>query len=319
MRLPENWPKWLPRHMAADFWEHYGSIMGIDYIGNTDVSSVKYDEASKTYTVQVKSGGSSATLKSRHVVLATGGFSDEPVMPDIPGQESFKGEAYHSIKHKSATDVPDIHEKRVAVVGSGTSGHDIAEDFARSGAKSVSIIQRNPVYFVSRDALETVFLTPWNTEGISTEEADVLFLSCPTAVLRTLSIGMSHAMTGMDGAMIESLRKAGLAVSNGNNDYGLADYQLVKIGNFYVDQGASQMILDGTIKVHRCEQGIESFQSDGLKLADGTKLEADIIVLATGYRPNSDIVKRIIGQDALERLRQPFGQLDAENERTGVS
>lgn len=44
------------------------------------------------------------------------------------------------------------------------------------------------------------------------------------------------------------------------------------------------MIIDGRIKVRRCSEGIKQFTADGLVLADGRKIEADIVILATDGR-----------------------------------
>ena len=48
------------------------------------------------------------------------------------------------------------------------------------------------------------------------------------------------------------------------------------------DVGACQMIIDGKIKVKSGTQ-IERFTPKGLKFADGSKLEADVVLYATGY------------------------------------
>ncbi|KAI9146866.1 putative flavin-binding monooxygenase protein [Paramyrothecium foliicola] len=319
MKLPENWPRWLPRDKVADFWEHYGQMMGVDCLFKTTVTNVKYDDSEKRYSVYLQQGGQATALEPRHVVLATGVFSGEPVLPHFPGQDKFAGQMYHSSKHVAADEIPDINTKRVVIVGAGTSAHDIAQDFVNSGANSVSIIQRSPIFYLSSKASETVQLALWNMEGISTEEADLAGNAIPLAVIRTMSIGMSHTMTEIDNIMIEGLQKAGLALRTGQDGYGLADYQLIKGGHFYLDQGASAMIVDGRIKVYHCEGGISDVEPHAVKLADGTRLDADIIVLATGYHNSMRTVEQLMGHDVATKMSPHFGMLDAENERAGVS
>ena len=54
---------------------------------------------------------------------------------------------------------------------------------------------------------------------------------------------------------------------------------------YYVDVGCSQLIIDGKVKIKQ-GQGIERFEETGVRFKDGSLLEADIVVLATGmYDP----------------------------------
>lgn len=298
--------------------EHYGQLMGLEVLLSTQLTKVDYDESKQTYRVEVESPDGTKTFTPRHVVLATGTFGDKPIIPEFAGQKSFKGKLYHSIEHKSAGLIPDLGNKRVVVIGAGTSAHDIAQDFVSSGAKEVSMVQRHPIFSLSVEAMEALQLTLWNLPELSTEDADLVGNSIPLAVIRTMSIGLTQAMAAFDKDMLDGLKAAGLALRTGEDGYGLADHQLIKGGHFYIDQGANQMIIDGRIKIHRCEGGVKEFHEDGLTLADGKKIEADVVVLATGYHRNISTVEQFLGRDAAEKMPN-FGLLDAENERDGVS
>lgn len=243
MKIPENWPRWLSRDAAADFLEHYGQIMGVDVITDADVTEVNYDEKQKLYRAILKKkmdGGWSREITARQVVLATGVYSDTPVLPDLAGQDQFRGQLYHSSKHESAEEMAGVRDKRVIIVGAGSSAHDIAQDFVNAGARAVSIVQRSAIYYLSAESSEAVQLMLWNMDGLTTDEADLIGNATPLAVIRTMSIGMTRIMTERDRAMIAGLREAGMVLKTGDDDdgYGLADYQLIKGGNFYLDQGA---------------------------------------------------------------------------------
>lgn len=298
--------------------EHYGQIMNLDILFNTIVEKADYNESERVYHIQTQSSTGRRTFIARHVVLATGVFSDDPIIPNFPDQDVFKGELYHSSNHKSAAQIPNLHDKKVVVIGPGTSGHDVAQDFVSSGAKVVSIIQRHPIFVLSTESSEALQLKLWNIEGISTEEADLIGNSFPLAVIRTMSIPTTQQMAEIDKDMLEGLKRAGFAVKSTEDGFGLADHQLIKGGQFYIDQGASQMIIDGRIKLYRCEEGIKKFHDDGLTLSDGRKLEADIVVLATGYQNNIKTVEKPLGKDIAKGLDN-FGSLDDEQERAGVS
>ena len=318
MKLPENWPRWLSKDQVADFMEHYGQLMGLDVHLSSTVTKLDRDESKQIYRVEVEGQEGTKVFFPRHVVLATGTFSDQPVIPEFAGQELFKGQLYHSNKHQSGSQVTDLSNKRVVVIGAGTSAHDIAQDFVASGAKEVSMVQRHPIFSFSVEALETLQLALWNMPELSTEDADLVGNSIPLAVIRTMSIDLTQAITQFDKDMVDGLRAAGLALRTGEDGYGLADHQLIKGGDFYIDQGANQMIIDGRIKIHRCEEGVKEFHEDGLTLANGKKLEADIVVLATGYHRNIFTVEQFLGREVAEKMPN-FGLLDKENERDGVS
>ncbi|KAH7363477.1 flavin-containing monooxygenase, partial [Plectosphaerella cucumerina] len=316
LKYPENWPRWLSRDQVADFMEHYAQLMGLNLRLKTSVTFVKRDEAADRFTVELKGPEGHQTLTPRHVVLATGVFSDEPIMPDIPGMDNFAGLLYHSAKHRTARDVPDVTSKRVVVIGPGTSGHDVAQDFVEHGAKSVTLVQRNPIFSMSAEAWETIQLGLWSMPGLTTEEADVVGNSLPLAVIRTMSIGLTRALAEFDKDMVAGLRAAGLALRTGEDGYGLADHQLIEGGRYYIDQGANDMIIDGRIKVLQCDGGVARLDAGGIELADGRRAEADVVVFATGYRHNITMVRRLMGDDVADAMPR-FGLLDDEQERAG--
>lgn len=318
-KIPESWPKFLNGEQVADFMTQYAQLMSPDIKYSTEATDVNYDEATKMYTVQAKTLQGTQTFSATQLVLATGVFGDEPILPTFPGQESFEGQIYHSKYHSSAADIPDVHNKTVVVIGAGTSGHDISADFVEHGARKVTMMQRHPIFSITRESWESFMLSLWDLPGINTEEADVVGNSLPLAVVRAMSVGLTKKMAEHDKEVLDGLKKAGLALKEGNDGYGLADYQLIKGGQYYIDQGANQMILDGHIKIQRCEGGVKEFFKDGLVLADGTRLGADIVVLATGFQKETTTIEKLMGRSILSKLHPKFGQLDEEQERVGVS
>ncbi|WQF90124.1 Putative FAD/NAD(P)-binding domain superfamily [Colletotrichum destructivum] len=316
MKIPETWPRFLTGDKVADFMEHYGQLMGLDIAFKTEVTKATYDEEAQKYRVEVRTPEGTRTISARHVVLATGVYGDQPKIPHFLGQESFKGQIYHSKYHKTAAEIPDVRNKKVVVIGCATSGHDISADFVAHGAREVTMVQRHPIYSISRESWENLMLSLWNMEGLSTEEADIVGNAIPLALIRTMSIGLTQAMAANDKAVHDGLKRAGLEMKEGHDGYGLADYQLIKGGQYYIDQGANQMIVDGRIKIQRCEEGVQGFQTDGLTLANGTKLEADVVVLATGFESNVTTIDKLLGPEVVKKI-EGFGGLDHEQERSG--
>ena len=116
--------------------------------------------------------GTERVLTSRHVVLATGLISDTPVRPEFENESSFAGQIYHSSSHESASLIPDLNEKKVVIIGPGTSGHDIAQDFVNCGAKAVTMIQRGPLFVLSQEAQDKFVLAGWQL--MPTKNADLV-------------------------------------------------------------------------------------------------------------------------------------------------
>lgn len=299
--------------------EHYEDIMGLNVRHDTLATNIQYHASTQKYTVELQSNdGSVQSINTKHLVLATGILSDIPIQPAFPGQENFKGQLYHTVAHKSASCVSDVQSKKVTIIGAGTSAHDVAQDFANHGAKSVTIVQRSPIFVVSPKSVEELQLKLWDTPGLSTEDADLLGNSLPTAVVRTLGVGASQMMSVLDKDMLDGLEKAGLAVKRGDQGDSIVDHQLIKAGHFYVDQGACEMIIDGRIQVRRCAGGVQEYYPTGITLADGTQVESDVVVLATGFERTHKRIERIMPRGVMDKVGE-ICSLDEEQERLGVS
>ena len=319
LRFPDNWPRWLPGDKIADWMEHYSQIMGLDVMLNTHVTGVEYNESTRSFSVKVQTkDDGNRSLTARHVVLATGVFSPVPVKPQFPNEKSFKGQVYHTAEHKSAGQVDNVRDKKIVLIGSGTSAHDVAQDFVNHGAKEVSMMQRGPIFSVTSESISQTMFSLWNTPGLSTEEADVMANSLPLPVVRTMGVGQTQMMSQMDKAVFDGMEKAGLALRRGEDGVGLVDHQVVKVGHFYIDQGAIAMIIDGRIKIHRCEDGVKEFYDQGIVLANGKRVEADVVVFATGFERSDKIVEQIMGKDVKQKIGD-IGLVGEDQERIGVS
>jgi cation diffusion facilitator CzcD-associated flavoprotein CzcO len=101
------------------------------------VTSAEFDETSSTWLVRA---GDGTAVRARFVVAATGVLSI-PIFPDVPGRESFAGVSHHT---GLWPDQPvDVAGKRVAVVGTGSSGVQVIPEIARVAA-SLTVYQRSP-------------------------------------------------------------------------------------------------------------------------------------------------------------------------------
>ena len=73
-------------------------------------------------------------------------------------------------------------------------------------------------------------------------------------------------------------------------------------GGYYIDVGASQLIIDGKIKIKQGQE-IKEVKPHGLLFADGTELAADEIIFATGYENMRGSARKIFGEELAERVK----------------
>ena len=99
------------------------------------VASAAYDESSGKWTVTVSDG---TVFRTQFLVAATGVLS-VPYFPDVPGRDAFRGESYHTGLWPSTP--VDFAGKRVAVIGTGSSGVQLIPHIA-GGAASLTVYQR---------------------------------------------------------------------------------------------------------------------------------------------------------------------------------
>jgi cation diffusion facilitator CzcD-associated flavoprotein CzcO len=118
----------------------------------TRVTSAAWDESSGTWLVTTDDG---TEHRTRFLVAATGVLS-VPYVPDVPGREGFRGEQHHT--GLWPTTPVDFAGKRVAVVGTGSSGVQIIPAIADEVA-SLTVYQRTANW-----------CTPLNNAPITDEE-----------------------------------------------------------------------------------------------------------------------------------------------------
>ncbi len=108
---------------------------------NTRMQTARYDEAAARWIVTAEDG---RQWSAPYLVMCVGQLSSTK-RPDYPGQSSFKGEIIHSgvwPKHKV-----DFTGKRVAIIGTGSSGMQMTPVIAREAAQ-LTVFQRTANYSV---------------------------------------------------------------------------------------------------------------------------------------------------------------------------
>jgi putative flavoprotein involved in K+ transport len=304
--FPAHWPVFTPKDKLGDWLEMYARVMELDIWNSTTCRRAAYDDASGEWTVEVEREGETVTLRPRHLVPATG-MAGMPQMPWFPGMERFRGEQHHSSRHAGGAAYAG---KRVVVVGSNNSAHDICADLVEHGA-AVTMVQRSSTLVVQTD---TMLRRGWGAlyseeavaAGIDTDTADLIAASLPYRLLPDIHRPLWQQIARDDAPFYDRLRRAGFMLDFGEDGTGLALKYLRRGSGYYIDVGAAEMIADGRIRL-RSGVGVRAIEPEGVALDDGSTVPADVIVYATGYGSMNGWAELLISKKVADAVGPCWG------------
>ena len=304
--FPENWPVFAPKDKIGDWLEMYTRVMELNYWSSTTCKSARYDEATREWTVVVERNGEEVVLRPKQLVLATG-MSGKPNVPKLEGQDIFKGEQQHSSQHPG----PDAYRgKKVVVIGSNNSAHDICAALWEGGA-DVTMVQRSSTHIVRSDTLMEIGLGDLYSEralaaGVTTRKADLIFASLPYRIMHEFQIPLYEKMRERDARFYADLEKAGFMLDWGADGSGLFMKYLRRGSGYYIDVGACDLVIDGSIKL-KSGSDVSHLTEDAVVLKDGTVLPAELVVYATGYGSMNGWAADLISKEVADKVGKVWG------------
>jgi putative flavoprotein involved in K+ transport len=307
MPFPPNWPTYIPKDKLANWFEAYVEAMELNFWTATEFLGGSYDDADGRWTVRLRRDGAERAMRPRHVVIATG-VSGIPNMPDIPSLKNFKGEVIHSGRYQ---DGEAWRGKHVIVVGTGNSGHDIAQDLCSSGAH-VTMMQRSSTLVTNIEPSAQLAYAIYN-EG-TLDDNDLIATSMPTPLGRRSHQLLTVQSKELDKALLDGLGAKGFRLDDGYDGTGWQYKYLTRGGGYYFNVGCSDMIVRGDIALKQFSD-IAEFTSDGARMGDGETIEADLIVLATGYKGQEHLVRHLFGNAVADRVGPIWGFGDGQELR----
>ncbi|AZO06562.1 MULTISPECIES: NAD(P)/FAD-dependent oxidoreductase [unclassified Mesorhizobium] len=249
--FPKRHPRYVPREKVVAYLDSYAERFGLEPRFGVTVKSIRRE--GEKFLVQTDAGGISA----RKVVVATGNNA-QPIMPDFPGIEDFKGKVLHSAAY---TEAAPYAGKDVLIVGMGNTGAEIALDLAESGAHP-TISVRKGVHIVPRQ----LFGVPIQMVGIASRTMpqalnDWMF---PKILDRALGRLERYGIVRPKQGILQGIEAGRIPV---------------------IDIGTVAAIKQGRIGI---APDIASFTGDGVTFVDGVEKKFDAAIFATGYRPAYD-------------------------------
>ncbi|GBE89505.1 FAD/NAD-binding domain-containing protein [Sparassis crispa] len=311
--FPPTWPLYTPSLKMADWLESYAQALELN-VWTSTVATQATQGPDKRWSVVVKRGdGSERTFHVNHLVFATGLGDATPNMPAIAQQERFKGTVMHSSHYKNSI---GYGGKKVIVIGAGNSAHDVAADLAADNI-DVTMYQRSATYVMNLDKQWKYIGGRLYSEGSPPiDVADRLANSLPHLYQENGPAQRAAKLIAeADKELRDKLQAVGFKLNLGEKDAGIHVLLKTKGGGHYFDTGASQLIIDGKIKIKNgCM--IERFTETGLMFDDGSELSADVVICATGIGDTRNSIRSVCG-DEIANACKPIWGLDEEGELRG--
>jgi cation diffusion facilitator CzcD-associated flavoprotein CzcO len=309
MPFPPNWPTYIPKDKLAAWFEAYVESMELNYWTGSEFAGGRYDENAKRWSVVLRGAdGTQREMRPRHVVMATGA-SGIPCVPDIPSLRNFRGKVLHSSQYD---DGEAWRGKDVLVIGSGNSGHDIAQDLHSAGAK-VTLVQRSSTMIVNVEPSAQLQYALYD-EGIPLEDCDLITTSMPLSLVRKSHKALTETARNMDKELLDGLERRGFKLDFGDDGTGWQFKYLTRGGGYYFNVGCSDLIVKGEIGLVQFAD-IAGFVPAGARMRSGETLAADLIVLATGYKGQEHLVGKLFGDDVADRVGPIWGFGDGQELR----
>lgn len=221
-----------------------------------------------------ESGGDEQVLRARFVINASGYYNyDQGYTPDFPGAADFAGTVVHP---QHWPENLDYRGKKVVVIGSGATAITLVPSMA-STAGHVTMLQRSPTYVMSVPKVDPV----------TTRLQRFLPEKVAYGLARARNVGLQRFMYRVSrsrpGVVRRFLRMAArrqlgetVDIRHFSPSYNPWDQRLC-----VVPQGdLFKCLRDGSASIMTDE--IARFDRDGIQLKSGGRVDADIIVTATG-------------------------------------
>ena len=244
---------------------------------NHRVLSAAWSSADSAWTVEAErtDTGETVELTCGFLFMCSGYYRyDEGYTPEFPGLANFKGEVIHP-QHWPAD--LDYAGKRVVVIGSGATAMTLVPAMAKDAAK-VTMLQRSPTYVVTMPG----------EDAIANKLRSILPAKAAYAIVRWKNVtlqGFSYRLSRKRPGLMKKLLRRGLVrvLPEGYDidkhfkpSYNPWDQRLCLVP----DADLFRALSNGSAEI--ATDTIKGFDADGIELDSGAKLDADIVVTATG-------------------------------------
>lgn len=299
---PSNWPKYTPKERLANWMEHYAETHElVIWLQSTVEATPVLNVETGKWDVVVNRGGERIILHPSHIVIATSMYG-QPFIPSFEGRDDFRGRILHSTEYHGGS---PFAGKKLVVVGAGNSSADISQDLVFRGASSVTMVQRSATAVVSEKLIGAQLAANF-PEGTKIEHSDLSAAATPIVAVRQLMQEIQQYRLAFDKEMLDGLKRAGFNMIDGDDGAGASLRVYGRGGGYFFDVGCAPLIIEGRIKI---KQGvrISRLTQNTIIFDDGSELEADAIIFATGWVSIREDLKTLFGEEPIEKTTEIWG------------
>ena len=244
---------------------------------DTRVLSADWDSGTDTWTVQTEVEGAPKTYRGRFLFFGTGYYNyDDPYRPEFPGREQFSGEVVHPQQWPESLDYAD---KRLVVIGSGATAVSMIPSLAKK-ASHVTMLQRSPTYMLSSPRINPVVQA---LRKVLPSRAAYLAVRLYNLTFTVVTYALSRKAPRLVRSFIRGAAKRNLPPGypvdvHFKPRYNPWDQRMCLI----LDNDLFEAIGDGQLDV--VTDQIDHFDATGIVLRSGERIDADVIITATGIQ-----------------------------------
>ncbi len=249
----------------------------------TTVENSNWNESQQCWELETSSGN----MKANKIIMGVG-YLHEPIIPDLPGIDSFNGELFHSSQWDHEC---DMKGKRVAVIGTGASAIQFIPQI-QPDVSELHVFQRTAQWILPKpdyriSAIEKMFYRlPFTLGTLRNVLYNILEIfgigfRKPSMLKRIQKIAEAHIKSKVKD---KELRK------KLTPDYTLGCKRVLFSNNYY------QSLTKDNVDVYHT--GVKEIRGNTVVGQDGSETEVDIIILGTGFHvSDASHIKKAFGRD----------------------
>ena len=236
------------------------------------VASADWDSAAARWTVEVDADGTPQVLRCRFLFFCSGYYDySHGHAPAFPGQEDFRGRIVHP---QHWPEDLDYAGKRIAVIGSGATAVTLIPSLARRAAQ-VTMVQRSPSYILALPGRDAIGRT---LQRLLPRKLAYRLIRWKNILLSTALFQFARRRPQALGRWLvqQAQRYSGVEARHLQPRYAPWDQRLC----IAPDGDLFKALRSGRASIVTGQ--VEAFTPQGLRLASGEEVPADIVVTATG-------------------------------------
>ena len=280
---------------------------------NTEVIEAVFDDQRQVWAVRVCDANGTETTHVVQAIVSAVGQLNRPKMPNIEGIDTFAGPSFHSARWDPSV---DLAGKRVAVIGTGASAAQFIPAIADT-VEHLTVFQRTPAWLLPvenyKDDIPAT--TRWlldHVPGYARWDRAWIMARTNTGLLPLATVDpdwepKDRSVSAMNDFLREMLTMAYqmLVPDEAILKKMLPQYPPIA-KRVILDNGSLPMTLQRP-DVTLTTDAIEAVTERGIRTADGTEHECDVIIYGTGFDASKFLMPmRVMGVGGVD-LHERWG------------